>query len=128
MSAKILTQQTFNLLEKKYIPSRFACLALTALLIIYLIPFTRGIEASIFAGTLAVVFVLQFFRQSKILNVILGGIILLLSFYFSLAVFSEFNEFETVTKAARQLLLVGWGVCLFSSVLAILMIRQALLD
>lgn len=125
MSAKILNQ---SILEKKYIPSRFACLALSALFVMYLIPFDRGIGASIFAGTFIVVFIFQFFRQSKILNVILGGIILLLSFYFSLAVLSEFNEFETVTKAAKQLLLVGWGGCLFSAVLAFLMIRRAMLD
>ena len=52
---------------------------------------------------------LQFVYQFKALNGILGGLFLLASLYTSLAVWSEFTEFDVITLSAKQLLLVGFG-------------------
>ncbi|MBN1985676.1 MAG: hypothetical protein JW761_05195, partial [Prolixibacteraceae bacterium] len=55
-------------------------------------------------------------------NCFLGGMMFLISIYLSLAVWSEFIEFEVVSNSARQLLLVGWSLCLTGIVLSVFMI------
>ncbi len=65
MNTKALIQPKFNLLEKKYLASRIACLILTTLLIMYLLPIpSHGITALLISGGLAVLLTIQFFRQS----------------------------------------------------------------
>lgn len=74
------------------------------------------------------VFIWQFIFQNNTINGILGGIMTLLGLYFSLAVWSEFSEFEVINDAARQLLLVGWSGCFAVIILGILMIRSSILN
>lgn len=129
MSVKALFQPRFNLLEKKYVASRIACLVLASLLVMYLFPLqTRGVIVSLISGGFAILFIVQFFRQSPVLNFILGGIMFLTGIYFCFAVMSEFNEFEIVTSSAKQLLIFGLGTCFSVMMLAFLMIWRALLD
>lgn len=129
MNANVLILPKINLLEKKYLASRIACLVLTVLLVMYLLPIpTRGLMASLISGGLAVLLTIPFIFQSRIANIVLGGIMFLIGAYFSLTVVSEFNEFETLTRAAWQLLLFGLGGCFSVMFLSFLMLRRAVLD
>ena len=122
------SKEGFKLLEKKYLPSRIACLALFILLLAYLIPSNDLLGPSILSGGLAVLFVVQFFQQNRIMNYVLGGIMFLVGLYFCAAVIDEFMEFETVTRSAKQLLIFGLGGFGTVMLLAVLMIRRAILD
>ncbi|MEN8115591.1 MAG: hypothetical protein ABFS16_01350 [Bacteroidota bacterium] len=128
MSARILNLPKVNLLERKYIPSRIACFALSALLILYLIPRPDLIAPLIIAGSLTVLLIIQFFYQNPIMNILLGSAMALIGAYFCLAVIDEFLEFETVTQEAWRLLLFGLGLFLSVIFLSVLMIRRAILD
>lgn len=129
MNAIILALPKINLFEKKYLASRIACLILTTVLLMYLLPIsTRGLVASLISGGLAIMLAIQFFRQSQIANFILGSVMFLIGLYFSMAVVSEFNEFETVTRAAKQLLGFGLVGTFSIMILSVLMIRRAVLD
>jgi hypothetical protein len=129
MSSQLFPIPKFNLFEKKYLTSRIACLVLTALLLMYLLPLsTRGLVASIIGGGLAILLAIQFFYQSKTVNFLLGGIMFLIALYFCAAVVDEFSEFEIVTREAKQLLFFGLGLFFSIMVLSVLMIRRAILD
>ena len=130
MNMQNLTLQKINLLEKKNLASRISCLILIGLLIMYLLPLTTlGLAASLIAGGFAaLILAIHFFIQSRILNIILGGIMFLGGIYFSLAVVSEFNDFETVTHEAWQLIFVGLGLCFSVIVMLVTMIRQGMSD
>lgn len=127
MKAKALTTLKLNLFDKQFLVSRIACLAFISLLFVYMVG-TTGIAASAVCISLILLFVVQFIFQFQVLNIVLGGIMFLLGVYFSMAVWSEFIEFEVVTQAARQLLIVGWGGCAFVISLAVFMVRSALLQ
>ena len=73
-------------------------------------------------------FVIPIVFQFKVLNGILGGILFLVSVYFSLAVWSEFNEFDVVTSSAKQLLLFGFGGCFLGVVFSLFMIWTFIRD
>ena len=128
MKAKIAVPENFDLLDKKYLPSRIACLILFIVLLAYLIPRTDLLGPSILSGGLAVLFIVQFFRQNRILNYVLGGLMFLVGLYFCAAVVDEFMEFESVTHSAKQLLIYGLGGFLSVMVLSVLMIRRAIKD
>jgi hypothetical protein len=89
---------------------------------------TRGLIVSLIGGGLALVLGLQFFLQSRILNIILGGIMFMIGGFFSLAVLSEFNEFEIVTQDVWLLLIVGMGLCISVVAMSVVMIWQAMQD
>lgn len=125
MNAKILSTPKINLFEKDYIVSRIACVIFIALLVAYIVGTTET-TALVISGSLILFFAIQFVIQSQVLNSILGGIMFLLGVYFSMAVWSEFREFEAVTQAAKQLLLVGWGGCAVVITFGTLMVRSAL--
>jgi hypothetical protein len=108
MNAKALTIPEFNFLEKKYIASRIECVFHIVLFSLYLIEGNRPLWATVIPIVLIAVFVFQFIFQKNAVNGIFGGIIILIGLYFSLAVWSEFSEFEVVNDTALQLLLVGW--------------------
>ncbi len=125
MNTRTAIFSKFRLFEKKYLVSRISCLIFIIACVLYL-----GQDFSV-AATLVTVgaillFALQFVFQFKWLNWFLGVAILLISLYFLLAVWDEFSEFETVTRAARQLLLVGWGMCFTGIVLSVSMIISCL--
>ncbi|WP_297086846.1 hypothetical protein [uncultured Draconibacterium sp.] len=124
MPATLSFGKKIDLLDKDHLVSRIACFLLVIVFILYLLPFDKGATASVFAGGMIGLLVLQFFLQSKALNIILAGSIFILSFYFFLAVWSEFNDFDGLTKAAWELLVIGWGGCLFMAGLAFLMLRK----
>lgn len=126
MNAKALVAPKINLFEKPFLASRIACIVFISMLLMYVVG-TTGIGAFAVCLSLILLFGIQFIFQFQPLNVILGGIMFLLGVYFSMAVWSEFIEFEVVTESARQLLIIGWGGCLLVIGLAILMIRSALL-
>lgn len=129
MSSHLFPFPKYNLIEKKYLASRIACLVLTVLLLMYLLPLsTRGLVASIISGGLAILLAIQFFYQSKTVNFLLGGIMFLIALYFCAAVVDEFSEFEIVTREAKQLLFFGLGLFFSIMVLSVLMIRRAILD
>ena len=129
MNAQNLAFPKINLLEKKYLASRISCLILIGLLLMYLLPLTtRGLTASLISGGFAIVLAIHFFIQSRILNIILGGIMFLVGIYFSLAVESEFNDFETATREAWQLLFAGLGLCFSVIAMSLIMIRQGMSD
>ncbi len=127
MNAKVLTPSQFNLFDKQFFVSRITCFLFIGLLLMYLIE-TSGIGATVVCLSLISLFLVQFIFQFQLLNGLLGGIMFLLGVYFSLAVWSEFTDFEVVTRAARQLLIMGWGGCLLVIGLAVLLIRSALLQ
>ncbi len=121
--------QKINLFEKKYLASRIACLLLASVLLMYLLPVsTRGLVASLISGGLAFLLLVQFVFQNRGLNLLLGIILFFVGGYFSLAVVSEFNEFETITREAWLLLSVGLGLCISVMVLSVLMIQRSVLD
>lgn len=129
MNATISTSSKINLLEKKYLASRITCLVLTTLLVMYLLPIsTRGLTATIVSGSLALFFSIQFFFQFRVLNFILGVIMFMIGAFFSLAAISEFNEFETITRDAWLLLIVGLGMCISIMVLSAIMVWKAAND
>ena len=127
MNAKEVFPSQFNLFEKQFLVSRITCFLFIGLLLMYLIG-TNGIGATVVCLSLISLFLIQFIFQFQLLNVLLVGIMFLLGVYFSLSVWSEFLDFEVVTQAARQLLIVGWGGCLLVIDLAVLLIRSALLQ
>jgi ABC-type Fe3+-siderophore transport system permease subunit len=116
-----------RLLEKKYLASRVAC----GVFIIVWISYLTGVEsyiASLIAISSILLFFLQFIFQFMWLNWFLGVAMFFVSLYFSLAVWDEFREFETVTREARLLLLVGWGMCFTCVILSIFMIVSCIRD
>lgn len=127
MNARALKSIRIDLLDKQFLVGRISCFLFIGLLTMYLIG-SGGIGATVVCLSLISLFVIQFIYQFQVLNGLLGGIMFLLGVYFMLAVWSEFTDFETVTQAARQLLIVGWGACLFVIALAVLLIRSALLQ
>ena len=127
MNAKALAPSHFNLFEKQFLVSRITCFLFIGLLLMYLIE-TSGIGAVVVCLSLISLFAIQFIFQFQLLNGLLGGIMFLLGVYFSLAVWSEFTDFEVVTQAARKLLIVGWGGCSLVIGLAVLLIRSAVLQ
>lgn len=54
----------------------------------------------------------QLFIKNRAIGIALSVILILLSFYMLLALFSEFKEFETVNSEARKLLTVGLALIL----------------
>lgn len=126
MNAKALTLSRINIFDKQFLVSRIACLAFIGMLLMYAAG-TPGIGAVAVCASLIFLFVGQFIFQFQLLNGLLGGIMFLLGVYFSLAVWSEFLEYERITEAARQLIIVGWGGCLLVIGFAFIMIRSALL-
>lgn len=129
MNAQNLALLKINLLEKKNLAGRVACLILIGLLIMYLLPLaTRGLTASLIAGGFALILSIQFFIQLRVLNIILGGIMFLAGAYFSLSVVSEFNEFERATREAWQFIIVGLGLCFSVIAMSLIMIRQGMSD
>lgn len=127
MNAQMLLSQKFNLFEKKYLASRIACLVFIVAGILYLrggLPLTATL---ITVGTITL-FTAQFVFQFKWLNLFLGGMTFLISIYLSLAVWSEFSEFEVVTEAARKLLLFGWGICFAGLLLSLFLIVSFIRD
>jgi hypothetical protein len=127
MNTKALIPSQFNLFDKQFLVSRITCFLFIGLLLTYLIG-SGGVGATVVCLSLISLFLVQFIYQFQLLNGLLGGIMFLLGVYFSLAVWSEFTDFEVVTQAARQLLLVGWGRCLLVISLAVLLIRSVLLQ
>jgi hypothetical protein len=127
MNAKELIPSQLNLLEKQFLVSRTVCLFFVGILLMYNLG-NSGIGVTLICVSLITLFLVQFIFQFEFLNALLGGIMFLLGVYFSLAVWSEFREFEVVTQAARQFLLVGCGGCLLVIVLAVLLMRSALLN
>lgn len=125
MNTRTAIFSKFRLFGKKYLVSRIACLIFIIACVLY-----PGQDFSVAATLITVgailLFALQFVFQFKWLNWFLGIAMLLISLYFLLAVWDEFSEFETVTRAARQLLLVGWGMCFTGIVLSVLMIISCL--
>ncbi|RIJ49254.1 hypothetical protein D1614_06795 [Maribellus luteus] len=88
----------------------------------------RSLAASVISATAILLFALQFIFQFNAVNGVLGGLMVLVGLYFSMAVWSEFSEFEVVNKEALTLLLVGWGLCLSVIVLAIFMVVSFIRD
>ena len=127
MSAKILTSPKINLLDKQFLVNRIGCLTFIGFLLAYIIGSTGTVVLAICSG-LILFFAIQFVFQFQALNMVLGGIMFLLGVYFSLAVWSEFLDFEVVNKSARQLLLVGWGGCAIVITFGVLMVRSAVLQ
>ena len=107
--------------DKKYFASRIACSAIIAALVFYLVGGRTAGTTLIAAGAM-MLFAIQFVFQFKWLNLISGISTLLVSIFFLLAVISEFSEFETVTPAAWQLLLVGSGIFLAGIVLSVFLL------
>lgn len=126
MSAKILNSPKINLFDKEFLGSRIACLTFIGLLISYIVG-TTGIIALLICSSLILFFAIQFVIQSQVLNAILGGIMFLLGVYFSMAVWSEFNDFQVVNKSAKQLLIMGWGGCFTVIAFGVIMVRSAVL-
>ena len=127
MNAKAVFPSQFTLFDRQFLVSRVTCFLFISLLLMYLIE-TSGIGAVVVCFSLISLFAIQFFFQFQLLNGLLGGIMFLLGVYFSLAVWSEFTDFEVVTQAARKLLIVGWGGCSLVIGLAVLLIRSAVLQ
>ena len=127
MNAKAVTSLRIDLFDRQFLVSRITCFLFIGLLLMYLIG-SGGLGATVVCMSLISLFLIQFIFQFQLLNGLLGGIMFLLGVYFSLAVWSEFTDFEVVTQAARQLLIVGWGGCLFVIGLAVLLFRSALLQ
>lgn len=120
MKAHALSFPKFNLFEKKYLASRIASAVFIVVCILYLWggqPFAATLTAVVAIALFAIQFVFQF----KWVNCFLGGMMFLASIYLSLAVWSEFAEFEVVNNSALQLLLVGWSLCLTGIVLSVFM-------
>lgn len=128
MNAKTLVTLKFNLFEKKYFASRIACVVFIILLGMYLIESTRSLWATIIPLVFIAAFVCQFIFQKNAVNGIFGGIMILIGLYFSLAVWSEFSEFEIANDAALQLLLAGWFGCFLLIAFGVLMVRSFILD
>ncbi|HSH19033.1 MAG TPA: hypothetical protein VLA03_01195 [Draconibacterium sp.] len=125
MNTKTLRSLKFNLFEKKFLASRIACLIFIVAWIIYLWG-GRPFVATLVSVSAISLFILQLIYQFKLINGLLGGIMFFVSIYFSLAVWSEFNDFEIVASEAWNLLLVGWGLCLTEIILSLFMIMSAL--
>lgn len=75
---------------------------------------------------LVAVMTLQFFINNKILGLILGFLLGIGSIYMSLAVLSEFSEFESVTNEALKLLVIGLSIFLPSLVFSYFIIKKNL--
>ena len=128
MNATISTSLKINLLEKKYLASRIACSACTISLATFLFGEIGSLWIVAFFLGFIGVFVYQFVFQNYIVNAILGSILALTGFYFSMGVWSEFTDFEVVNNAARQLLIVGWLICSVVITFGVLMIRTFIRD
>ena len=128
MSSQLFSIRRFNLFEKRYFASRIACIVYILLFGMYIIGGNRSLWATVVPLVFISVFIWQIIFQNNTLNGILGGIMTLLGLYFSLAAWSEFNEFEIINDAARQLLIVGWSGCFAVIILGILMIRSSILN
>lgn len=118
----------FNLFEKKYLASRIACVVFFILAFFYLFESQRSAGASFVAYLTMALLTIQFVFQFKALNGIIGGLMLLGSLYFSLAVWSEFNEFEVVTESAKQLLMFGFGGTFVGILLSVFMLWSFIRD
>jgi len=127
MNTAVSISSRFNLTDKKYIASRIACIAFILAFGLYLWG-GRPFVASIISLSAILLFAIQFLFQFNAVNGALGGLMFLVGFYFALAVWYEFSEFEEVNKEALNLLLVGWGFCLAAVVLAVLMIIGSVRD
>ncbi|MCE4563520.1 hypothetical protein INQ51_04295 [Maribellus sp. CM-23] len=127
MNTPISLSSRFNFTDKRYMASRVACIAFMIVFGLYLWG-GRSLAASAISVTAILLFVLQFVLQFNAVNGVLGGLMVLVGLYFSMAVWSEFSEFEVVNKEALTLLFVGWGLCLSVIVLAIFMVVSFIRD
>lgn len=121
MNAQKIIIPKINLFEKRYIASRVACILFFIFTTMYMIG-GRPVVVYFFTLPVMVLLAFQFIFQYKTVNGILGGLFFLLSVYMSLAVVSEYSEFEEITQAAKQLLMVGLGGCLAGIILSVFMI------
>ena len=127
MNLQSLSLRKFNLLEKKNLASRIVCVAFILVFGFYLFGGQPPV-ATIISIVVILLLSVQFLFQFNAANGILGGLMFLLSLYFSIAVLSEFNEFEVVNSAARNLLIFGWGACLAGIILSIFLIVSFIRD
>lgn len=79
-----------------------------------------------FALTVIGLFVIQLLLENKFLGITLSVILFCLMAYMSLALLSEFFEFEQFTSAALNLLLVGGGIVLSGMLMSGLLLRKHL--
>lgn len=118
MNLQIAISPKIRLSEKKYFASRIACFVFIVALAFYLVGGRKAATTLIATGVM-LLFSVQFILQFKWLNLILGILTLFVSIFLLMAVISEFSEFETVTTAAWQLLLVGGGIFLAGIILSV---------
>lgn len=83
--------------------------SLTLILNIILTPEPSTFEV-LFTSLLVPILLVQLLFQFPVLNWLLGISLMLISCYMTLAVWSEFSEFQTKTSTAWQLISFGWGL------------------
>ncbi len=127
MNTPFSISSRFNLSDKKYLASRVACVAFMIVFGLYLWG-GRSLAGSVISVTAILLFAIQFVFQFNAVNGVLGGLMLLVGLYFSMAVWSEFSEFEVISSEALTLLFVGWALCLSVIVLAIFMVVSFIRD
>lgn len=77
-----------------------------------------------FALTTIALFSIQLFWKNKALGIILSVVLFCLMAGMSLALLSEFSEFEQLTSAALELLLVGGGIVLLGLLMSGLLLKK----
>lgn len=78
------------------------------------------------AISLLVVLVLQLIFKNNIVGLLIASLLILVSLYMILAVFSEFNEFPTFNYEAKRLLAVGLSFFLSTIIVSGIMIYKYL--
>ncbi|MEN0047127.1 MAG: hypothetical protein AAF806_08730 [Bacteroidota bacterium] len=76
------------------------------------------------ALTTIALFAVQLFWKNRFLGITLSVVLFCLMAYMSLALLSEFSEFEQYTKAAWTLLIVGGSIVLSGLLMSVLLLRK----
>jgi len=126
MNSKTLSNPGISLLEKKNVASRMACLFFLLFNIFWFFDTLNQPVINLLAIAGIIVFSAQFIFQFKLLNGILGGLSILLSVYFILAVINEFLDFAVATTDAYTLVIVGLVLGAMGLVSSFLMLRSLL--
>ncbi|MCB0736389.1 MAG: hypothetical protein KDC92_02665 [Bacteroidetes bacterium] len=80
------------------------------------------------AIVLAGILVFQLFTKNRIVGIVIPSILILISLYMLLALFSEFNEFETINAQALKLLAMGLTLFLGTITASVSMLYKYVVD
>ena len=86
-----------------------------------------NIILGLFLLAVTVIFVKQIFNRKVAISSIMGFIFLLISLYFSLALFSELSEFPSLSEPGAMKMMLGGGIFVGGSLImsVLMMIRSS---